>query len=103
LQKKKKEREEQKKKSKFNLHKKHKERRKRDAIPGLPFIITFQGDPAKDFRCEDVHDSINKHTYVLVPRKANYYYTLGLSRLACYMHHRITRLYEGQLLVYKAQ
>jgi len=90
--------EEQKKRS---LHKKSKDRRKKDVMPNLPFIIAFQGDPSVDFRCEDMHD---------YRREGYHYYTLtgmrggenGLRRLARYKTHKITRFHMGQVLVYKA-
>jgi hypothetical protein len=94
-----KQREEQKKRS---LHRKHKERRKRDLMPHLPFIIGFQGDPARDFRCEDVHsDSKDQiHTWILNPIHG--WGERGLRRLSRYFSNHITRLHMGQILIYKA-
>lgn len=91
-------REKQKKRS---LHRKHKDRRKKDVVPNLPFIIGFQGDPAMDFRCEDVHgDSGNQlHIYRLNPI---YGENRGLRRLSTYFSKKITRLHMGQVLIYKA-
>ena len=97
-----KQREEQKKRS---LHRKHKERRKKDIMPNLPFIIGFQGDPAREFYCNDenLRDFSGNPNYELIPRAKRLRYSeMKLKRLTSYLSHKMTRILNGKMLVYKA-
>lgn len=95
-----KKKEEQKRKS---LHRKHKNRRKKDLMPNLPFIIGFQGDPAREFYCndEDQRDLSGNPTYKLIPRN-KIFGEMKLKRLGSYFAHKMTRILKGKMLVYKA-
>lgn len=96
-----KQREEQKKRS---LHKKHKDRRKKDIMPNLPFIVGFQGDPARDFYCndEDQRDRKGNPVYELIPRRGARFGEMKFRRLSTYMAHKLTKILNGKVLVYKA-
>ena len=103
----KKERREQKQKKeqkKRTLHDKHRERRKRDVMPNLPFILGFQGDPARNFYCNDENqrDISGNPNYELIPRTKRGYFNRGLSRLSSYFSHKITKLLKGKMLIYRA-
>jgi len=87
------------KRKRRSLHRKHKRRRKRDVIMGLPFIIGFHGDPAREFWCADY-----PHSWELIPRY--YWKSLGhpFARLRRYQKHHITSIakVKGKVLIYKA-
>lgn len=80
-----------------SLHEKHKERRKRDCMIGLPLIIAFHGDPARMFFCADYPTS-----YELIPR-TSWYPKRGRpwERIKQYTSHHITSI-SLRVLVYKA-
>jgi len=86
------------KRKRRSIHAKHKKRRKKDIIMGLPFIIGFGGDPARHFWCADY-----PHSWELVPK---YYWKnrdRPFSRLRYYQKHHITNIaYQGKVLIYKA-
>jgi|YelNatPaOPRAMG01_1025707.scaffolds.fasta_scaffold102993_1 hypothetical protein len=80
-----------------SIHDKHRERRKKDCMIGLPFITAFQGDPARLFYCADIPDR-----YELIPRTNNYPdWEKPLGRLMRYLDHHITQIHN-KVLVYKA-
>ena len=82
-----------------SLHDKHKERRKRDNMIFMPFIIAFQGDPSGKFYCNDIPD-----TFELIPRTKNYhglYADKPLSRLKKYMAHHVVHIAK-KVLIWKA-
>jgi len=94
--KKQKQRQEQKKRS---LHKKHKDRRKKDLTNGLPFIIAYHGDPAMGmgyFYCNDLH------SYKLIAPKDRY--EKAFARLKRYQKKPIASMFklEGKILVKEA-
>ena len=82
-----------------SLHDKHHDRRKRDCMIGLPFIIAYQGDPAQNYFCNDIHD------YQLIYEAGG----CGLwskkekafTRLARYLDHHVVTLH-AKVLIYKA-
>lgn len=92
--------EEQKKKLKkrLSLHLKHKERRKKDNMIGLPFIIAFQGDPARPFYCNDVMDK-GIHTYELIHKDGSW--DKAFARLKTYLAHHVVSM-TAKILIYKA-
>lgn len=47
--------EQQKRRKKQTLHRKHKERRAKDIMTGIPFVMGFLGDPALRWRCAQSH------------------------------------------------
>lgn len=80
-----------------SLHDKHKERRKKDCMIGMPFIIAFQGDPAGLFYCNDIPDR-----YELIPRTSRFpRQTDMLARLKQYMKHHVVHIAK-KVLIYKA-
>ena len=80
-----------------SLHDKHRERRKKDCMIGMPFIIAFQGDPAGKFYCNDYPD-----TFELIPRTKQYpKYTNPFQRLKTYLKHHVTSIHR-KVLIYKA-
>lgn len=86
------------KRKRRSLHKKHKDRRKKDCILGMPFIIAFEGDPARLFYCADI-----PKTYELVPRTSMYPWIVEgpLERLKRYLDHHVTQMHS-KVLIYKA-
>lgn len=78
-----------------SLHDKHKERRKKDCMIGLPFITAFQGDPAMPFYCNDVRDYDGTPVYELI------YSERKLARLARYLNHHVVTMH-AKVLIYKA-
>lgn len=80
-----------------SLHDKHKERRKKDCMIGMPFIIAFQGDPTQLFYCNDF-----PKTWELIPR-TNVFpkYMKPLERLKQYMRHHVVHIAK-KVLIYKA-
>lgn len=79
-----------------SLHDKHRERRKKDCILGMPFIMAFQGDPAGLFYCNDIPD-----TFELIPRTGNYKGNTPLERLKTYIRHHVVQIAK-KVLIYKA-
>jgi len=81
-----------------SLHKKHRDRRKKDCILGMPFIMAFVGDPARLFYCADI-----PKTFELIPRTSMYpwLYTSPFERLQMYLNHHVTQMH-GKVLIYKA-
>jgi hypothetical protein len=80
-----------------SLHDKHNERRKKDCILGMPFIVAFQGDPSKTFYCAD-----HPETFELIPRTGRFpKYERPLARLARYLDHHVTQIH-AKVLIYKA-
>jgi len=80
-----------------SLHDKHKERRKRDCMIGLPFIIAFQGDPTMTYYCADLPQS-----FELIPRTERYPSNKSpFERLATYLKHHVTQIH-AKVLIYKA-
>ena len=80
-----------------SLHDKHRERRKRDCMIGMPFVIAFHGDPAGKFYCNDYPD-----TFELIPRTSRFpKYEKPLARLARYQKHHVTSIHR-KILIYKA-
>jgi hypothetical protein len=80
-----------------NLHDKHKDRRKRDCMIGLPFIIAFQGDPTMTYYCADLPTS-----FELIPRTERYPSNKSpFERLATYLDHHVVSLHV-KILIYKA-
>lgn len=80
-----------------SLHDKHKRRRKKDCMIGLPFIVAFQGDPAQLFYCNDI-----PRTFELIPRTSNYpRHMYSLARLKQYMKHHVVHIAK-KVLIYKA-
>jgi len=77
-----------------SLHDKHRDRRKRDCMIGLPFIVAFQGDPARPFYCNDVRVD-GEPTYELIKEEKQ------LARLARYLEHHVVSLH-AKILIYKA-
>jgi len=86
------------KKKRRSLHKKHKDRRKKDCMIGLPFIIAFHEDPSQLFYCADYPT-----TFELIPRTSKYpwYYNSPFARLLRYLEHHVTQIHE-KVLIYKA-
>jgi len=85
------------KKKRLSLHDKHKKRRKKDCILGMPFIVAFTGDPSQLFYCADYPTS-----YELIPRTEQYpRYGKLFERLQRYMAHHVTQIH-GKVLIYKA-
>jgi hypothetical protein len=89
-----KQREEQRKRS---LHRKHHDRRKKDMIEGMPFIVGFQGDPAMGgfMFCDQIH------TFKLIaPHKLK-----PFSRLKTYQKKPIKSIFrmEGKVLIKEAK
>jgi hypothetical protein len=70
------------------LHDKHRDRRKKDCMMGIPFILAFQGDPAREFYCNDQHgyELIHAHTMTIwgISRTEN-----ALERLERYMEKHV--------------
>jgi len=81
-----------------SLHDKHKERRKRDCMIGMPFIIAFTGDPAGLFYCADI-----PQTFELIPRTSNFpnRWMQPFARLKQYLWHHVTCIAK-KILIYKA-
>lgn len=76
---------------------KRRNRRKKDCMLGLPFIIGFQGDPTRLFYCNDIPKS-----YELIPRTAKYPNWEGpLARLKRYLRHFVIKMH-GKVLIWKA-
>lgn len=85
------------KKKRHSLHDKHKDRRKKDCILGMPFIIAFQGDPTKTYYCADYPSS-----FELIPRTDKYpKYSGPFKRLKTYLDHHVTQIHN-KVLIYKA-
>jgi len=93
----------QKQKKRLSLHQKHKDRRRKDNMIGLPFIIAYQGDPARGFYCNDVkvfgvhnyeliHD--NKQDNLLIRDKA-------FQRLRRYLSHKVMSM-QAKILIWNA-
>jgi hypothetical protein len=61
---------ERRKEKKKERERKNKARRKKDVIQGLPFIIAFQGDPARHFRCGQ-SESLRQHYDLINLSKKN--------------------------------
>lgn len=85
-------------KKRRSLHDKHKDRRKKDCMIGLPFIIAFHGDPSQLFYCADI-----PKTYELIPRTNNYPWSWEgpLARLMRYLDHHVTQIHN-KVLIWKA-
>lgn len=85
-------------KRRISLLEKHRKRRKKDCIIGMPFIVAFHGDPAQLFYCADYPTS-----YELIPRtdKYNWNFDDALDRLKRYMTHFVTQIH-GRVLIWKA-
>lgn len=80
-----------------SLHDKHKERRKKDCMIGMPFIIAFQGDPAQKFYCNDIPNS-----FELIPRTSRFpMHIYPLARLKQYMKHHVVHIAK-KVLIWKA-
>jgi len=75
-----------------SLHDKHKDRRKKDCMIGMPFIIAFHGDPAQNFFCNDVH------SYELIHENGN---DKALARLERYMSHHVVTM-QNKVLIFEA-
>jgi hypothetical protein len=76
------------------LHDKNRDRRKKDCMIGMPFIIAYQGDPAQNFFCNDViHDGV--HDYDLIFGERNF------ARLERYLARHVVTLH-ARVLIYKA-
>jgi len=94
----------QEQKKKRKLKKKHKLRRHKDCMIGLPFIVAFQGDPAQSFFCNDVVDYETKvHNYELIYSHCSnaYFREKPLTKLLRYMSHHVMSI-QGKILIYKA-
>lgn len=79
-----------------NIHERHKRRRKKDCMIGMPFVIAFQGDPAGAFYCNDIH------SYELIPRTDLYPSNwTPLGRLKFYQKHHVVQIAK-KVLIYKA-
>lgn len=77
-----------------SLHDKNRDRRKKDCMIGMPFIIAYQGDPAQNFFCNDViHNGV--HDYDLIFGEKNF------ARLDRYLAHHVVTLH-ARVLIYKA-
>lgn len=72
-----------------SLHDKHKDRRKKDCMIGMPFVIAYQGDPAQNFFCNDIH------TYDLIFGEKNF------ARLERYLAHHVVTMHE-KVLIFEA-
>jgi hypothetical protein len=84
-------------KKRRSLHDKHKRRRKKDCVLGMPFIIAFHGDPTKTYYCADYPSS-----FELIPRTNKYpNYSGPFARLKRYMQHHVTQIHD-KVLIYKA-
>lgn len=84
-------------KKRRSLHDKHKNRRKKDCMIGMPFIIAFTGDPSQLFYCDDF-----PKTYELIPRTEKYpTYGKYFARLIRYLAHWVTQIHN-KVLIYKA-
>jgi len=84
-------------KKRRSLHAKHKKRRKKDCMVGVPFVIAFHGDPARLFYCADYPTS-----FELIPRTSVYpIYETPLERLAKYIGHHVTQIH-GKILIFDA-
>jgi len=80
-----------------SLHDKHKERRKKDCMIGMPFIIAFQGDPSGTYYCADYPTS-----FELIARTSQYPQRMGpFARLKQYLSHHVTQIH-AKILIYKA-
>lgn len=80
------------------LHDKHRDRRKKDCMIGLPFVIAFQGDPAQNFFCNDIH------SYELIHDEVGRTDSLrdkAFYRLIRYMDHHVVTMH-AKVLIYKA-
>lgn len=85
------------KKRRRSLHKKHKQRRKKDCMIGMPFIIAFTGDPMQLFYCADYPTS-----FELIPRTGRYpWYSGPFARLIQYLSHWVTQIHN-KVLIWKA-
>lgn len=72
-------------------------RRKKDCMIGLPFIVAFQGDPARLFYCNDI-----PKYYELIPRTNKYPNIISpLVRLMRYMKHHVVWMHT-KILIWKA-
>lgn len=78
------------------LHDRHRERRKKDCMLGMPFVLAFQGDPAGFFYCNDL-----PKTFELIPRTKMYKGDTPLERLKKYMRHHVVQIAK-RILIYKA-
>jgi len=94
----------QKQKTKRRLHTKHKNRRKKDCMIGMPFIIGYQGDPARGyyFRCNDMQrmykNRLDYHYHLINPLTEK-----PFSRLKRYQKKRISDIAKiGYILVEEA-
>jgi len=77
------------------IHDRNRRRRKRDCALGMPFILAFQGDPARPFYCNDVRDG-REPIYELIKSENG-----TLSRLRRYMLHHVVQM-QAKVLIYKA-
>jgi hypothetical protein len=85
------------KKRRRSLHNKHKDRRKKDCMIGMPFIVAFHGDPAQLFYCDDY-----PKTYELIPRTEKFpMYERYFARLMRYLSHWVTQIHN-KVLIWKA-
>jgi len=85
-------------KKKRSLHDKHRERRKKDMMIGMPFIIGYQGDPAMGMAymyCDQVH------SFKLIASRREKVF----ARLKRYQKKAIKSMFklEGKILVKEAQ
>ena len=84
-------------KKRRSLHIKHKKRRKKDCMVGVPFVIAFHGDPARLFYCADYPVS-----YELIPRTSVYpAYMRPFERLGTFGMHHVTQIH-GKILIFEA-
>ena len=96
----------QRQKRKRTLHEKHKERRKKDCMLTMPFILAFMGDPTREFYCADFPE-----TYEIIPKTDIYnrksHPWMGnekqgdFFRLGRYMDHKVDSIL-GKILIYDA-
>ena len=77
------------------LHDRHRDRRKKDCMLGMPFIIAFQGDPARPFYCNDVRNIYGEPNYELIREEG------PLVRLKRYLSHHVVSLHT-KVLIWKA-
>ena len=87
----------QRQRKKRSLHAKHKKRRKKDCMIGLPFVTAFLGDPTRLYYCADYPIS-----YELIPRTSIYpAYMRPFERLGTFGMHHVTQIH-GKILIFEA-
>jgi hypothetical protein len=93
---------EEKQKRKQKRKKKKEQRRKKDCSIGMPFIIAFQGDPARKFYCNDVRDN-GEPVYELIHAQSERmgYMEKKFARLRRYLHNHVVSM-NAKVLIYKA-